>query len=286
MRILSSEANQLRYFVVVTTLFWMLGCSLMVSAQWQLSIRHPSTGFSATLAASFDSWFASFAGLMHSSVSANGVESFHTKPLVTNPPTCLQKVIFHAFRPLQMARSQQWVVRFQRDPTLNRLPICFARISSVKLPFRLDITPGEGAVVTRQTPPPVQKSVHFMHTRNRAFVHLDEMHVGLHHSYSVFVHELAHFAGFVDEYYVRENGIPSHSQCLLTRAPNLKVMEREPSGVNRPLPDGWHGSEQCQQHPHLMFLKPEHGITFMTYFDSPFIPLSYVKLWHEALAEQ
>lgn len=275
----------MRCFWLIAAILWITTSSSGAVAQWQLSILHPSTSISANFRASFDSWFTSFTGLMRFGTSTDGFDKFRRQMVLGLPAECLQQVIFYTYVQPQRVRSRQWVARFQRDPTLNQLPICFSWIRALKPPLRRHSNSTQVATVTGHAQP-VQKKVKFTHRAQRAFVHADTMQLGLHHSYAVFVHELAHFAGFVDEYNMREDRYLPHSQCRLTRAPNLRVVKQNSTGPTVPVPEGWYDSEQCQQYSNLRFLKPENGITFMTYFDSPFIPLKYIKLWRRALAEQ
>jgi tetratricopeptide (TPR) repeat protein len=119
--------------------------------------------------------------------------------------------------------------------------------------------------------------------------------------YSVFVHELAHFAGFVDEYALPTQ--QAHYHCERARAPNLILLgEISYSPIARAInwqeklseiklydPDneriGLARSSTCIKAKMRAF-KPSRAMTFMEFHDVEYIPRIYVELWQEVLDKQ
>lgn len=127
--------------------------------------------------------------------------------------------------------------------------------------------------------------------KGKANVHNGIMYLDLTDSYSVFVHELAHFAGFVDEYPLSSElaGQMCHPNL---QPPNLiftlseeelplKVDKWRQAGVDWSLAK----SRTCNNHP-LQAYKASDKLTFMEYHDQAYIPEVYLTLWKQQLADK
>ncbi|MEI8649315.1 hypothetical protein P4S73_17785 [Paraglaciecola sp. Hal342] len=124
----------------------------------------------------------------------------------------------------------------------------------------------------------------------KANVHNGVMFLDSKDDYNVFVHELAHFAGFVDEYPL--SSALARSICHTNNAPNLRVRQ----GQEKPVIKEWlsHGNKEgvtispartCDNHPWQAY-KPSQKMTFMEFYDVPYIPKFYLKAWAERLGQK
>ncbi len=114
-------------------------------------------------------------------------------------------------------------------------------------------------------------------------------------SYSVFVHELAHFAGFVDEYALNE--IAAKAYCGNINATNLlfindnefilniQPLEQMKIWQESPYFSGLYTASTCNNSS-VQALKPSSDITFMEYHDSNYIPELYLSLWRDVIKSQ
>lgn len=115
------------------------------------------------------------------------------------------------------------------------------------------------------------------------------MYLDLADKYSVFIHELAHFVGFVDEYPLSEEF--AHFYCDAQREyPNLIVIPESASPDDIKL-EYWQqfGStlslaraNTCKNHPAQAY-KLSGRLTFMEFHDSGFIPPVYKAVWRDRL---
>ncbi|MBT0586508.1 tetratricopeptide repeat protein [Alteromonas oceanisediminis] len=135
----------------------------------------------------------------------------------------------------------------------------------------------------------------------RAYVDRGAMYIDLTDPYSVLVHELAHFAGFADEYPITTTLARHH--CKTQRAPNL-VFDGEityapmsrlrhwqtqtqsliQEGVSD-LPLTLHPARTCQNIDQVAY-KLTAERTFMEFHDIDFIPAVYRRLWREQILNQ
>jgi len=106
--------------------------------------------------------------------------------------------------------------------------------------------------------------------------------------YSILVHELAHFAGFVDEYALNESSAKAY--CGKIKATNLvfdgtiaySSMARVGLWQSNPHFTGIYEANTCRQSP-ISAYKPADGITFMEHHDTNRIPPIYLALWSDTL---
>lgn len=126
--------------------------------------------------------------------------------------------------------------------------------------------------------------------QGKANVNGGVMYLDLADTYKVFVHELAHFAGFVDEYPLSTPLAAVH--CESKRAPNVvTAVKGAPIDLN--LLEKWYGrgypvaisrTRTCNNH-HKQAYKPVADMTFMEFHDEGLIPPLYLSLWEQQLKD-
>ena len=126
-----------------------------------------------------------------------------------------------------------------------------------------------------------------MADKGKANVHNGVMYLDLADSYSVFVHELAHFSGFVDEYPVSESLAEQFCHTWV-KAPNLIYVEEE----QEPDISDWLSLSEtvqlsrartCNNLNRGQMYKPSSSMTFLEYHDQQKIPAIYLRLWARQL---
>lgn len=124
--------------------------------------------------------------------------------------------------------------------------------------------------------------------QGKANVNNGIMFLDLADNYSVFIHELAHFAGFVDEYPL-STGL-AENYCVVENAPNV-VIAKEQENLELADMSEWLSSADeivlspartCNNHSNQAF-KPVREMTFMEFYDQSNIPDLYLRLWRQAL---
>jgi hypothetical protein len=96
-------------------------------------------------------------------------------------------------------------------------------------------------------------------------------------TYDVFIHELAHFSGFVDEYPLTAE--MAKQICEGQNAPNLMFTDTNPN-LSKLV-----AARTCDNHPNQAY-KTSKKLTFMEYHDVAYIPEDYLNAWHKRLLEQ
>lgn len=108
-------------------------------------------------------------------------------------------------------------------------------------------------------------------------------------TYSVFVHELAHFAGFIDEYELSRS--MAEVYCSQFDAPNLVYQDSNQDFVPEERTELWRWlepdvvmspSKTCRAVA-VETYKPTTDMTFLEHHDTGNIPTIYRKLWQHAL---
>lgn len=120
-----------------------------------------------------------------------------------------------------------------------------------------------------------------------ANVHNGIMYLDKHDDYLVFLHELAHFAGFVDEYPLSSE--LAENFCHRDKAPNLVFANNQSEIIDNPfpslaLPVTLTKARTCQLTSRIAF-KPVTQMTFMEYHDAGEIPDVYLHIWKQVLDE-
>lgn len=217
-------------------------------------------------------------------------------PKSTFASECKQRVQLFATSLTTIERAHQYYAQFSQDKRLQALPICMARplwleknelncADNWKKSGRLgcDVRPLSAAV----------EALDFTHAviiaeQGKANVNNGVMFLDMSDTYSVFVHELAHFAGFVDEYPMSSS--LAQTYCQRQDAPNL-LFDGEITYQPISRLDNWRTlqsavglwpAKSCRN-VKIKAYKPSGKITFMEHHDSGEIPAIYLKLWQQQL---
>ena len=211
--------------------------------------------------------------------------------------SCRQQVLFVTSELSSLPQAAEFISRFNRDPRLQQLPICIAptvefvpellHCSDVDANTRIscNIAPLASRLKDRQ----------FTHLviftrQGKANVHNGIMYLDQKDSYDVLIHELAHFAGFVDEYPLSEE--LAERICQGVEAPNLVFQQ---AGQSQPDTHYWQqlgqsdkaplsAAQTCNNHTTQAF-KLSADMTFMQYHDLRRIPDTYLAAWQAALGQ-
>ncbi|MBN7819992.1 hypothetical protein [Bowmanella yangjiangensis] len=205
----------------------------------------------------------------------------------------LQPVVMSLENMQQMAQLSQ---SFKQDERLESLPICllepvWVKPKQVKCDENWQSHRRLGCDVRQLSRLPLAEDfTHLMvlAPRGKANVHNGIMYLDQGDTYSVFVHELAHFAGFVDEYPLSTD--MAEMVCHpYSDAPNL-VFVTEAEELPEKL-DGWRKTGEewsmakartCNNHQ-MQAYKGSDRLTFMEYHDQAYIPPLYMALWKQRL---
>ena len=217
--------------------------------------------------------------------------------------SCHQRIQMFASSLSTIQRADKLYQQFNNDDRLAQLPICINK--PVWLPANTlncdenwqqsqrlgcDLRPLAAAVEALDA-----THVVVMSEQGKANTNNGAMFLDIGDTYSVFVHELAHFAGFADEYplgkstarrvcQVAEQRINQSPNLIfagrLTYAPIslLKRWQRlSPALVIRP-------AKTCDAIGKQAY-KPSAKITFMEHHDTGVIPPVYLRLWQQQLED-
>ena len=210
-------------------------------------------------------------------------------------PTCTMRLQFVA----NSLESIRQATRFQRlfveDKRLSELPVCINPPIWVEQLRCSENWEGQNRLgcelnVLEQVSKPLELTHLVVFAEHgKANVNNGIMFLDLADSYSVFVHELAHFAGFVDEYPLSKRMSEIH--CRPNAAPNLVVVpewteyelqgyltfESEGAGLFK--------ARTCNNHSSQAY-KLTSQMTFMEYHDQGVIPDVYLQRWKEQLLDR
>ena len=210
---------------------------------------------------------------------------------------CRQQVLFVTAELTSLPQATEFIRQFNGDQRLQRLPICIApKVEFVPdllhcenvdahTRIRCDITPLAANLKDRQ----------FTHLvifarQGKANVHNGIMYLDQKDTYDVLIHELAHFAGFVDEYPLSAE--LAERICGGVDAPNLVFQQ---AGQSQPDMHYWQQlgqahnfvlskAQTCNNHATQAF-KMSDNLTFMQYHDLRRIPDTYIAAWQAALRQ-
>ncbi|WDT84374.1 sel1 repeat family protein [Alteromonas sp. 009811495] len=217
---------------------------------------------------------------------------------------CLQRIQPFATSLATIIRADSIYADFTKDNRLDNLSLCVAppiwlaqnvldcdknyKSSGV---LGCDITPLATMAKTRE----FSHAVVFAE-QGKANVQNGVMYLDISDAYSVFVHELAHFAGFADEYPMGRrmaNRLCDARQIEDFAPPNVVVdseywyaphntvanwLEIDPATIIAPAKTCLVSGKQAY--------KPSRRITFMEHHDSGVIPPLYIVLWEQQLKKQ
>ncbi len=236
-------------------------------------------------------------------------------------PNCAQTIQFTATSLVSFVQATDFYKQFEKDKRLAGLPLCvLPPIWLEKNAFKCDANfENTGRLGCDLYPlSQLQTQLSFTHLivfseQGKANVNNGVMYLDQSDTYSVFVHELAHFAGFVDEYALPEALANYH--CGKNVAPNLILKTIRDEKEDAPLTESryqpasratiWEKalnahnqlqtlesnnpvlhhiarSRTCKNTEFESF-KPTQQMTFLEYHDVPNIPRVYRTLWRQAL---
>ena len=223
-------------------------------------------------------------------VSASQVEA------VNWPSQCRQRIALFATSLSTLSRASELYTKFQKDTRLNTLPLCLSQpvwlnsdattcTSTAEGANRLscDITSLDKAVLSSGA-----THIVLVAEQGKASVENGVMYLDMTDTYSVFVHELAHFSGFADEYPMSVD--VAERACSQQSAPNLvfdgtltyRPVQRVTHWQTLSAGAGVWPSKSCEAIG-IAAYKPSGSITFMEHHDSGEIPPLYLKLWRAQL---
>lgn len=235
---------------------------------------------------------------------------------------CAQQLQFVATSLDSLVQAISFRKQFKQDRQLSQLPICINKVvwldenelSCEKMSERkvCDLT----ELASQSFTPSYTHLVLFL-DEGKGYVQNGVMYLDEADAYTVFVHELAHFVGFVDEYSVPSTLASQY--CFNSSAPNLLVSESKEL-QNEEIYLQWQiynqrlrveegrstGSENATNDddsntkiykydsvdlsPSLTCAslgknsyKPSSKFTFMQYHDSGYIPSLYLLMWRQLL---
>lgn len=213
------------------------------------------------------------------------------------PRSCSQRLQFIVSSDESIKQAADFQQQFIQDSRLNMLPICIGQplwVEPAQLHCEGDWL-GKGRLgCDLQALGSKLKILNFTHlvifaNQGKANVHNGIMYLDRQDTYDVFVHELAHFAGFVDEYPLSK--ALATAICEGSAAPNLVFQQARQSNADLSL---WSSigdeygvsvatARTCDNHTSQAY-KPSADITFMEFYDQAYIPPVYIAAWLKRLA--
>jgi hypothetical protein len=212
------------------------------------------------------------------------------------PDDCKQKLLFVTPNIESLPQAEYFRARFTQDPRLNSLSIC---IYDVTWFDPVDVTCKENwqqsgrlgcqllSLAEKLKNLPFTHLVMFAN-KGKANVHNGIMFLDRKDTYDVFIHELAHFSGFIDEYPLSKE--LAERVCAGVDAPNIVFKQAQHVEVDRKY---WQSiglqssrdlfaAKTCDNHTTQAF-KASKQLTFMEYHDTAFIPANYLSAWQNQL---
>ena len=197
-----------------------------------------------------------------------------------NAAQCEQTIHFVAQSPQGVRQLASFLSRW-RASDVAAMPICFKGLTLLT-PQHLacESTPrlrcNEANLAAQLTDQDFSHLV-VMAKQGKANVINGIMYLDEQDTFDVFVHEMAHFAGMIDEYPLP----PGQAKywCLPgTEQANLKVTEK----LANPPAQGWSKSKTCL-HSDAQAWKPTQGYSFMQFYDEGDLDATYLDLWREGI---
>ena len=217
---------------------------------------------------------------------------------------CLQRVQPFATSLATIMRAHEHYQSFTNDTRLKKLPICLAPpiwLNSDVL--ECDANYRRAGILGCDISPlaSIAKKRKFSHAvvvaeQGKANVQNGVMYLDISDAYTVFVHELAHFAGFADEYPIGKgmaNKLCDEDGIEDFRPPNV-VVDTDYWYAPHETVENWLAIDPATIIARaktcavlgLNSYKPSRRITFMEHHDSGVIPPLYMVLWQQQLEKQ
>lgn len=214
------------------------------------------------------------------------------------PSQCLQRIGVFATSLSTIVKADSLVQAYKQDNRLQSIPLCIDKpiwLKQKTLSCRpdwqganrlgCDVRPLANAVERRDYTHAI-----IVAEQGKANVNNGVMFLDLTDAYSVFVHELAHFAGFVDEYALGSKA--AERNCKAMSVPNLifdDVLAYAPMSTY----DNWQQLQpgvgvwpaQTCARSNITAYKPSGRVTFLEHHDSGEIPPIYLALWRQQLTK-
>ncbi|WP_164084692.1 M64 family metallopeptidase [Alteromonas flava] len=231
------------------------------------------------------------------------------RPLNTQVQTqdkrCSMQILPLALSLSNFVQAKRMIDQLFSDERLQRLPLCVSEpvwMSAQDLPCSDLNSAGRARLVCRlQQLASIIRLTGTTHVvlftpAARAYVDAGIMYLDSNDTYSVFVHELAHFAGFADEYPMSERIADVH--CERQQAPNILFAgeltyqpiaraEYWESLITNNADDqlGIYPARTCAN-TQVQAYKLTAARTFMEFHDTEYIPDIYLQLWEEQLLQR
>jgi len=224
------------------------------------------------------------------------IAGLSANPSSGNSPQCRQQIQPFATGLAEMVQANRIYQQFLADKRLKSLPLCVNKpIWLARESLKCDANwQGQGRLGCNiEALEPIVRQRGFTHAvvlakSGKANVNNGVMYLDVGDTYSVFVHELAHFVGFVDEYPLTRSFAKEY--CARKSAPNLVFLG---ALTYAPLsnieywqsiefPVTLYPSRTCNNIGVASF-KPSDRITFMENHDAKYIPPIYLSIWSSLL---
>jgi hypothetical protein len=239
-------------------------------------------------------------------------EAALTRP-ISSSTSCAQTLQFIASSLDSVVQAAAFKAKFDSDKRVDDIPICINPIAWVSSDVlkcgnsdemrsngRVNCDLSRLAMILDK--PKFTHLVVFADS-GRAFVQRGVMYLDRADEYSVFIHELAHFSGFVDEYALSAALAQQH--CSASYAPNIMIANSD-ENIDEDKLQQWKEldaqsrqsltlqtgtneqsfsisqSKTCKNVENISF-KPSADITFLEHHDTNHIPQLYVALWQQQL---
>ena len=235
------------------------------------------------------------------------------------PESCSQNIQFVATSLDSVVQAKAFKTNFENDKRFAKLPICIAPIVWVpRDDFTCKVQSNRQTCdlnsISEQLQEPNFTHLSLFLENGKAYVNNGVMYLDTADTYSVFVHELAHFVGFVDEYPVSKELASQYCLNPNLTVPNLlianddedvtknntyKIWQQFIKSIND---DSFRKAERdgayiddlhsislaktntCSNLSIKAF-KPTSRMTFMEFHDVNYIPALYIAMWQDLLSK-
>ena len=215
--------------------------------------------------------------------------------------TCAKHILPVSLSLTNQVQAIEIVETFNTDSRFNNIPICFSKpmwLENTKALCEQQVLAGRRRTVCDVTQlETLIRNNNITHIivllpEGRAYVNAGLMYLSVAASYSLFVHELAHFAGFADEYPINDELAKIH--CAEQTAPNL-LFDGELTYAPSDRLINWQalvdtGEDSSELSIHVARTCNNAGQnaykitdqrTFMEFHDTGNIPMAYQVMWRQ-----
>jgi hypothetical protein len=232
----------------------------------------------------------------HATAFIKNRNSDFMQQLSTLPNNCKQKLLFVTPDIESLVQAKSFRSRFAQDQRLQSLPICIYDVTwfdpdDISCEENWHQSGRLGCQLLSLAEK--LKSLPFTHlvmfaNKGKANVHNGVMFLDRQDTYDVFIHELAHFSGFIDEYPLSQ--ALAKRVCAGVDAPNIVFKQAEGSkadlqywqSIGLQNSTALFAARTCDNHSTQAF-KASNQLTFMEYHDTAYIPSYYLTAWQRQL---